>query len=130
MTVTPKPVRRIVTGHDDSGKAVVVMDGAAPNQRVRAATGLVSTLLWVTDESPVNIASNADRADRESPVAPPPRGSILRVVDFPPAGDTSGIMDMAISPRAIPSPIAPRVSIMLSYSKARLTCCWMIAKCI
>jgi len=92
----PRPVRRIVTGHDDSGKAVVVMDGAAPNQRVRNATGLVSTLLWVTEESPVNIASNADRADRESPVAPPPRGSILRVVDFPPAGDTSGISNEAM----------------------------------
>ena len=62
----PKPVRRIVTGHDETGKAVVVIDGAAPNQRVRAATGLVSTLLWVTEESPVDIASNADRADRPS----------------------------------------------------------------
>ena len=67
----PKPVRRIITGHDETGKAVIVMDGAAPNQRVRAATGLVSTLLWVTEESPVDIAGNADRADRPSPVAPP-----------------------------------------------------------
>ena len=92
----PKPVRRIVTGHDETGKAVVVIDGAAPNQRVRAATGLVSTLLWVTEESPVDIASNADRADRPSPVAPPPKGSILRVVDFPPAGDTSGISNEAM----------------------------------
>ena len=85
------PVRRIVTGHDASGKAIVVMDGPAPNQRVRAATGLASTLLWVTEESPADVSSNADRADRESPVAPPPRGSILRVVDFPPAGDTGGV---------------------------------------
>ena len=87
----PKPVRRIVTGHDAAGKAVVVMDGPAPNQRVRQATGLTSTLLWVTEEAPANVASNADRADRESPVAPPPRGSILRVVDFPPAGGTGGV---------------------------------------
>jgi hypothetical protein len=86
-----KPVRRIVTGHDAAGKAIVVMDGPAPNQRTRAATGLSSTLLWVTEESPANVSSNADRADRESPVAPPPRGSILRVVEFPPAGDTGGI---------------------------------------
>jgi mannose-6-phosphate isomerase-like protein (cupin superfamily) len=92
----PKPVRRIVTGHDDSGKAIVVMDGPAPNQRVRQATGVVSTLLWVTEEMPVNIASNADRADRESPVGPAPRGSILRVVDFPPSGDTKGISQEAV----------------------------------
>jgi quercetin dioxygenase-like cupin family protein len=87
----PKPVRRIVTGHDASGKAIVVMDGPAPNQRVRQATGLASTLLWVTEEAPADVSSNADRADRESPVAPPARGSILRVVEFPPAGDTKGV---------------------------------------
>ena len=92
----PKPVRRIVTGHDDSGKAIVVMDGAAPNQRVRAATGVVSTLLWVTEEMPVDIDSNADRADRESPVGPPKHGSILRVVDFPPVGDTGGVSQEAV----------------------------------
>jgi len=92
----PKPVRRIITGHDETGKAVIVMDGAAPNQRVRAATGLVSTLLWVTEETPANIASNADRADRESPVAPPPKGSILRVVDFPPVGDGVGVSNEAM----------------------------------
>ena len=34
---------------------------------------------------------SADRADRESPVGPPRNGSILRVVDFPPAGDTGGV---------------------------------------
>ena len=94
--ITPKPVRRIITGHDAAGKAIVVTDGAAPNQRQRAATGIVSTLLWVTEEAPVNIASNADRADRESPVAPPAKGSILRVVDFPPAGDPSGVSNEAM----------------------------------
>jgi quercetin dioxygenase-like cupin family protein len=77
------PVRRVVTGHDASGKAVILIDGDAPNQRVRQ-TGLVSTLLWVTDESPADISGNADRAAREIGVPPPPNGSILRVVDFPP----------------------------------------------
>jgi quercetin dioxygenase-like cupin family protein len=92
----PTPVRRIVTGHDESGKAVVLMDGPAPNQRVRQANGVVSTLLWVTDESPADISMSADRADRESPVAPPAKGSILRVVDFPPAGETGGISQEAV----------------------------------
>jgi mannose-6-phosphate isomerase-like protein (cupin superfamily) len=85
----PSPVRRVVTGHDASGKAIVLMDGAAPNRKVRQ-TGLVSTLLWVTDETPADISGNADRASREIGVPPPPNGSILRVVDFPPeaAGGT------------------------------------------
>ena len=85
----PTPVRRIVTGHDAQGNAIVLMDGAAPNQKVRQ-TGIVSTLLWVTDESPADVSGSADRAAREIGVPPPPNGSILRVVDFPPesAGGT------------------------------------------
>jgi len=78
-----KPVRRVVTGHRD-GKAVVLFDSAAPNHRLRQASGLVSTLIWVTDETPADISGIADRAAREIGVPPPPRGSIFRVVDFPP----------------------------------------------
>ena len=78
-----KPVRRVVTGHRD-GKAVVIYDSAAPNQKLRAASGVVSTLIWVTDESPADIGGSADRAAREIGVPPPARGTIFRVVDFPP----------------------------------------------
>jgi len=78
-----KPVRRVVTGHRD-GKAVVLYDSAAPNQKLRQASGLVSTLVWVTDETPADISGSADRAAREIGVPPPLNGSILRVVDFPP----------------------------------------------
>jgi mannose-6-phosphate isomerase-like protein (cupin superfamily) len=82
----PRETRRIVTGHDQEGKAVVLMDGAAPNVKVRkAAAGLVSTLLWATDRTPADISSSADAADRDSGVAPPRNGSVLRIVDFPPA---------------------------------------------
>ena len=80
-----KPVRRIVTGHRD-GKAVVLYDGAAPNQRLRQASGLVSTLLWVTDETPADISGSSDPSVREIGVPPPPGGTIFRVVDFPPEG--------------------------------------------
>jgi len=79
----PTPVRRVVTGHDAQGKAIVIIDSAAPNQKVRQ-TGIVSTLLWVTDETPADISGSTDRAAREIGVPPPPNGSILRVVDFPP----------------------------------------------
>ena len=78
-----KPVRRVVTGHRD-GKAVVIYDSAAPNQKLRAASGVVSTLIWVTDESPADIGGSADRAAREIGVPPPARGTVFRVVDFPP----------------------------------------------
>jgi len=75
--------RRIVTGHDAQGRAVILHDGAAPNVK-RRPSGLVSTLLWTTDESPADVKGNEDRAAREIGIPPPERGSIFRVVDFPP----------------------------------------------
>ena len=82
-----KPVRRVVTGHRGT-KSVVLFDSAAPNQKLRQASGLVSTLLWVTDERPADVSGSADRSLREIGVPPPPKGSIFRVVDFPPEGGT------------------------------------------
>lgn len=75
--------RRVVTGHRN-GKGTVLYDGPAPNRKLRQASGLVSTLLWVTDESPAQISGVSDRAEREIGVAPPPLGSVFRVVEFPP----------------------------------------------
>src|SRR4029077_6156541 len=64
-----KPVRRVVTGHR-GGKAVVLFDSAAPNQKLRQASGLVSTLLWTTDERPADVSGTSDRAAREIGVPP------------------------------------------------------------
>ena len=72
------------------------MDGAAPNARLRKATRLTSTLLWVTDESPADNSGTADAADREIGVAPPPRGSIFRVVDFPPQSEAGAVDNAAM----------------------------------
>ena len=75
--------RRVVTGHRD-GRGTLLYDGPAPNRKLRKASGLVSTLVWVTDESPADISKLADRAERDIGVAPPPLGSVFRVVEFPP----------------------------------------------
>jgi mannose-6-phosphate isomerase-like protein (cupin superfamily) len=91
-----RPTRRVVTGHDANGRAVVLFDGAAPNAKLRKATGLTSTLVWVTDASPADNSGSADSADRDIGVAPPPRGSIFRVVDFPPAGDIGAVDNAAM----------------------------------
>jgi mannose-6-phosphate isomerase-like protein (cupin superfamily) len=80
-----KPVRRVVTGHE-GGQAVVLFDGPAPNQKLRQASGLVSTLLWVTDETPADISGDTDKSMREIGVPPPAGGTIFRIVDFPPEG--------------------------------------------
>ena len=75
--------RRIVTGHDAKGRAVVLYDGPAPNVK-RRPSGLISTLLWTTDELPADTGRSDDRSAREIGIPPPERGSIFRVVDFPP----------------------------------------------
>ena len=82
-------IRRVVTGHDDSGTAIIAMDGEAQNIRVRKANGLTSTLLWVEDETPSDNSGNIDKAGRDIGVAPPDGGSVFRIVDFTP--DTDGV---------------------------------------
>ena len=84
-TVMDQKIRRIVTGHDAKGKAVVLSDGPASNVTFRKVGGFVSTVLWATDETPADISGTADRADREVPLAPRPNSAVLRIVDFPPA---------------------------------------------
>ncbi len=49
MNVASKPpvaaehaIRRVVTGHDDNGKAIIEMDGLAPNVRVFAKARALS----------------------------------------------------------------------------------------
>ena len=77
-----KPVRRIVTGHDKDGTAVVITDGT--KDPITRAAGVASALLWVTDETPADFSGSKDQAERTIGVPPPMNGSILRIVDFPP----------------------------------------------
>jgi naringenin degradation protein FdeH len=77
-------VRRIVTGVDREGRSRVIEDGFARKVVSRPALSVEGALIWVTDETPVDLAKYSDPADREIGVAPPPGGSILRVVDFLP----------------------------------------------
>lgn len=77
-------IRRVVTGHDRNGKAIVLMDGICPHVRQRPGGGTKATLLWVTDETPADVSGSSDRAARTIGVPPPPNGSIFRIVEFPP----------------------------------------------
>ena len=79
----PQKIRRVVTGHDASGNAIVLFDGACPHVRVRGH-GTASTLMWITDKTPTEMAGSKDAADREIGVSPPAQGSVFRIVEFPP----------------------------------------------
>ena len=77
-----KSVRRIVTGHDKDGTAVIISDGM--KESITRPAGVSSALLWVTDDTPADISGSKDQAERTIGVPPPMNGSILRIVDFPP----------------------------------------------
>jgi len=76
-------IRRVVTGHDATGKAIVLFDGPNPNKVVRPATGIVNRLFWRSESTPADISGGADRAVEDGVVAPPVGGSSLRIIDFP-----------------------------------------------
>ena len=80
-------IRRIVTGVNAEGKAVVIQDGLAPKTVSRPALHIEGALIWVTDETPVDLSKHDDPTDREIGVSPPTGGSIIRIVDFLPAPD-------------------------------------------
>ena len=77
-------VRRVVTTVDKDDKAVVLMDSANPHKKVRPHALTVSRVCWVTDQTPADLSGTKDRAAVEIGIMPPPGGSVLRIVDFPP----------------------------------------------
>src|SRR5262245_63723573 len=84
-------VRRVVTGQDAEGKSVFLRDGLAPNvKEIAAVPGLALTDLWETKNAPARNEGQADDADRPVRLEPPRRGTILRVVEFPPDSQWRG----------------------------------------
>jgi len=87
-----KQTRRVVTGHDAQGKAVVLFDDLAkPRQRSPGSNAV--SMLWVTDEQPIDMNAAADRGDRAIGVPPLANGTIFRIVDFPPTKPAEGHVD-------------------------------------
>jgi len=82
-----KKIRRVVTGHDKSGKAVATIDGA-PKRVVTPPGGITDTLLWVTDATPARFFDDKDGGDRDIGIPPPAKGSVFRVVEFAPEKDS------------------------------------------
>jgi quercetin dioxygenase-like cupin family protein len=75
-------VRRVVTGHDAAGRAVVAIDEVATHLE-RGRPGHQHCVIWTTDESP---ADNDDPADGgKRPVATTqPGGTVFRVIEYAP----------------------------------------------
>ena len=78
------PVRRIVTGENPAGRSCIVEDGVSPAmQLMPGRAGYRNNNLWRTTGSPAPLAE-PDSALEQRGVLPPPRGTVLRVIDIPP----------------------------------------------
>lgn len=84
-------VRRVVTGHDPSGMAVVVSDGPAPRTHdFRHVPGMSATMVWAT--APGQPADAADPTPGLRSQLPGPGGTCFVIVRFPP-DDVLGTAD-------------------------------------
>ena len=78
-------IRRVITGHDRDGKSMFLMDGLAPNvMEMASMPGLALTDLWETKGAPADNRGTVDAAARKVRLEPPAKGTILRIVEFPP----------------------------------------------
>ena len=78
-------IRRVVTGHNDEGRSVFIIDeNATAVKEMDSMPGLALTDIWVTGAAPADNMGQMDAADRPIVLEPPQNGTILRVVEFPP----------------------------------------------
>lgn len=75
-------IRRVVTGHDDNGKARVMIDEIAQNV-TSARPGAEAAVIWTSDGFPVNNNGNEDTSRRQTGTTLP-NGIVFRVVSFGP----------------------------------------------
>lgn len=79
-------IRRVVTGHDASGKAIVLEDRLAPAVRTNPnRPGHISVDLWKTSTAPVIVkGEEPDPTAGPKQIHPPPRGTVFRISEIPP----------------------------------------------
>jgi mannose-6-phosphate isomerase-like protein (cupin superfamily) len=78
-------IRRVVTGLDTRGRAVVVSDGPAPRHHdLINVPGMGTAILWTTAPGAPLAVSGADPTPRLRSQLPEPGGSCFLIVRFPP----------------------------------------------
>ena len=75
-------VRRVVTGHDAKGRAVVKIDEVSKNI-ISSRPGQTACVVWTTESFPVNNTGDADEGLRKVGTALK-NGTVVRVVEFAP----------------------------------------------
>ena len=75
-------VRRVVTGHDSQGKAIVNIDEIAQNVVMKRA-GQSSCVIWSTSKFPADNTDETDGATRNVATSTP-NGTVFRVTQYEP----------------------------------------------
>jgi quercetin dioxygenase-like cupin family protein len=75
-------LRRVVTGHDANGRAVVKIDEVSKNL-VSSRPGSTACVVWTTESFPVNNTGDADEGLRKVGTTLN-NGTVFRVVEFAP----------------------------------------------
>ncbi len=90
-------IRRVITGHDAQGKAIVVSDGPAPAVRTNPLRpGHVSTDLWKTGAAPVVLKANMeDPTGGPKQIHPLPGGTVFRISELAPEPEAVRNLDPA-----------------------------------
>jgi hypothetical protein len=92
----PTSIRRIVTAQDADGRSYALFDADAPNVwEIPHRKGVFVTQLWETRSMPVNNDGDADAGAGPIVLEPPPQGSTVRFVEFPPESQYLAGMDPA-----------------------------------
>ncbi|MBD8877151.1 cupin domain-containing protein [Roseibium polysiphoniae] len=77
--------RRVVTGHDDNGVAIVESDQIATHLLQRPSRpGVTLTNFWLTHETPAEYDGAVETCEGDFILHPPKNGSVFRVVEFMP----------------------------------------------
>ena len=84
MTLDALPrVRRVLTAIDSDGQSHIALDGPTPAGFALPGSPFRSDNIWRTGAAPSPVMA-ADDIVAHSGVCPPPGGTVLRVIDFPP----------------------------------------------
>lgn len=86
----PPTFRRIVTGHDTAGKAVISIDAPAANHKYPDEK-VSSTLMWSTDATPAKYNGKDDEGARILGTNPPAGGSRFTMMEFQPGNAHHGL---------------------------------------
>ena len=79
------PIHRVVTGHDDKGRAIILSEGPLPVvKELEAIPGTIFHEVWSTSGPVPNVDNGADPVTGPVVLPPPAGGTRIRFVDIPP----------------------------------------------